>query len=333
MATTSVSPLPAPSRRWQLAVFPSVGLLVGLADAVLLRALGISFTINGGDATWVVGVYFGVSFAILGWLLALLLAARNRARHAGAVIRLQADQLDAARRRLSETDKLAALGQLSAAIAHEVRNPLGVIRSAAQSLSESEVERTDQSTLARQEVRRAAEFIVSETDRLNGVVSSLLAFARPLQIQRRRAEVGDIIQRAVLLVRDEIGQKQVQLTSSAGEALPVLDADPDLLTQALFGLLHNAVESVPAGGSIRLAAEKRDDSLVIAVSDDGPGVPPEIRGRIFEPFFTTRPQGTGLGLATVRQIVEAHRGRVSVADTHGGGACFVMQLPFVSAAC
>lgn len=319
--TTSLS---SAWRQWRTLALAIFGLATGFFDAYLLRSLGIGFTVNGLDATPLVGAYFGISFALLGWLSGLWLRTRDRERLASAVIQEQSAALDAARRRLSETEKLAALGQLSAAIAHEVRNPLGVIRSAAQSLGETPADGDD--------ARRAAAFIVSEADRLNGVVSSVLAFARPLKVQRRPSPVEQIIDRALLLVRDDVATKRIRLERRAGAEATLLDVDPDLVTQALFSLLHNAVESVGDGGAIRLATAKEASTVAIEVDDTGPGIPAELRGRIFEPFFTTRPHGTGLGLAIVRQIVEAHEGTVAAGDAVGGGACFTVRLPLAAAA-
>lgn len=303
--------------------FVAFGLIAGFFDAYLLRALGLSFAINGGDATLIVGTYFGVSFALLGWLLGTLLRSRERERLAASLLREQVELLDITRQRLAQADKLASLGQLAAAIAHEVRNPLGVIRSAAQSATEAGDEH---------ERQRAAQFIVSEADRLNAVVGSVLAFAKPLQVQRRPAVVNDVIERAIALVRGDLAAKQLRLRPQTQPVMPPLEADPDLLTQALLGLLNNAIQASGSGGAIDVVARAEGDAVCIDVSDTGPGIPDDLRSRVFEPFFTTRSQGTGLGLAIVRQIVEAHRGSVALRKAESGGACFTMRLPLAAPA-
>jgi signal transduction histidine kinase len=106
-----------------------------------------------------------------------------------------------------------------------------------------------------------------------------------------------------------------------------VEADPDLLSQVLIGLLANATEAVPPGGAIALDAYVADGAVQLSVADSGPGIAPELRSRIFEPFFTTRPRGTGLGLAIARQIVEAHGGRIEVGEAASGGARFIITLP------
>jgi len=123
-----------------------------------------------------------------------------------------------------------------------------------------------------------------------------------------------------------LAAKAIRVRRDAVDHTPPVRADGDLLCQVLLGLLTNAAAAVPAGGEIALGARVRDGAIELAVADSGPGVPPDIRDRIFEPFFTTRADGTGLGLAVARQIVEAHGGRIVVADGPGGGACFTVVL-------
>jgi two-component system sensor histidine kinase HydH len=311
------SPFTAGRRRWW-------GLAAGVAwavvDTLLAATLGISFTIAGEDATWVVALFFGSSFALLGFLIGYAMDARTRDAQAAALIREQADALAATRVRLAQSEKLAALGQLASAIAHEVRNPLAVMRSAAQGLVEA-------GGPVDAETRRASDFITAEIDRLSNVVTSLLAFARPVQVRRRRVSVPELLERTEQLARDEVTGADVRLARREPTAHAVLHGDPDLICQVLLGLVTNAVEAMDGRGDVLLEAETRGGSVEIAVADSGPGVSPEFRARIFEPFFTTRPKGTGLGLAVARQIVEAHAGTISVQDRPGGGARFVVRLP------
>jgi two-component system sensor histidine kinase HydH len=311
------SPTPdRPLRWWGLAG----GIAWAIVDTCLAVALGISFDIGGRDATWLVAVFFGFSFAILGFLAGYALDARRRDRRAVALIREQADALAATRARLAQSEKLAALGQLAATIAHEVRNPLAIMRSAAQGLLEGPGPVED-------ETRRPATFIIAEIDRLGSVVSSLLAFARPLRLERRPVAVAELLERAEALARDELGRAGMRLDRRAIRGNPLLHGDADLICQVLLGLVANAIEATGGDGQIVLEAGTRDGGVEIAVADSGPGVSPELRGRIFEPFFTTRPRGTGLGLAVARQIVEAHGGTIGVRDADRGGACFVVRLP------
>jgi len=298
----------------------AAGLLTGLFDAALMAALGVHFEMNGWNVTLPVGIYFGLSFAGLGFLLGSVAASQRRDRHTAKVIQAQTDAIRTAQARLAQSEKLAALGQLAAAIAHEVRNPLGVIRSAAQGLGET-------APADDNDARRASAFITAEIDRLNNVITSLLAFARPLQLQRRNVTVHDLFDRALLLAQDELAGKQVRLQRDEPTGVPAVNADPDLISQVLVGLLANATEAVSAGGEVSLHARAADGVVEIDVADSGPGVPVELRERIFEPFFTTRSRGTGLGLAVARQIIEAHLGRIEVGEQRDGGARFTIRLP------
>jgi two-component system sensor histidine kinase HydH len=291
-----------------------------LIDTVTLGWLGVTFEMNGHAVGWLVLAFFGSSFALLGFLIGWMIEARRRDRRAAAVIQAQVEAISAARARLVQSEKLAALGQLATAIAHEVRNPLAVIRSAAQSLAEIAPAGDD-------EARRASAFIAAEIDRLNNVITSLLAFARPLQLAPRAVTVAELFDRALLLASEHLAASRVHVGCDTPARLPAVRADPDLVCQVLLGLLTNAAEAAPVGGEIRLEACAAEGAVELAVADTGPGVAPELRERVFEPFFTTRPRGTGLGLAVARQIVEAHGGTIAVRERTGGGARFVVRLP------
>jgi signal transduction histidine kinase len=307
------------SWRWW---FAAAGLMTGFLDAWMLQTLGLSFSVNQRDAAWIIGVYFGGSFAVLGFLIGELMERRRRDRATAALLQSQTETIAATRARLAQSEKLAALGQLAAQIAHEVRNPLAVIRSAAQDLGEAAGD--DESA------RRASRFVTAEIDRLNSVITSLLAFARPLQLAPRAVPVPELLDRALLLAREDLSAKHVRLQRDEPSALPPVSADADLISQVLVGLLANAAEAVSAGGEVSVQARALDGAVEIAVADSGPGIAPELRQRIFEPFFTTRARGTGLGLAIARQIVEAHAGRIEVGERAGGGACFTVRLPIAA---
>ena len=295
------------------------GVATGIFDTAALSLLGVTFEVNGWDARPIIAAYFGASFAVLGYLLGALTESQRRERRANALVKAQTEEIAAARARLGQSEKLAALGQLAATVAHEVRNPLGVMRSAAQTLTET--------LPAGHESAQASTFIITEIDRLANVVNSLLAFARPLQLEARAVRVNELFDRALLLARDELDVKRLRIERHTATGVPAVQADPDLLSQVLIGLLANAAEAVSPGGRITLEASVADGAVQLSVADSGPGITAELRTRVFEPFFTTRPRGTGLGLAIARQIVEAHGGRIEAGDAAGGGARFIITLP------
>jgi signal transduction histidine kinase len=302
-------------RWWGMAA----GIALGAVDTTMIRALGVTFTMNGHDAGWLVAAFFGSSFALLGFLIGYVADGRRRDRRAAEVIQAQMETINAARTRLVQSEKLAALGQLSATIAHEVRNPLAVIRSAAQSLAET-------LPAGDAEAHRACSFITQEIDRLTSVTGSLLAFARPLKLAERAVAVRALFDGALLLAGDELRAKDVRIARREPADLPPVRADEDLIRQVLLGLLSNAADAVPRGGEVALVARAAGDAVELEVADSGPGVPREIRSRIFEPFFTTRSRGTGLGLAVARHIVEAHGGGIEVGEQPSGGARFTVRL-------
>jgi signal transduction histidine kinase len=297
-----------------------IGLLASMGDTAMLRILGVSFAINGHDVTLLNAAWFGVSFAILGFLLGGSIDGRRREARAWKMIHAQMETIREAREKLIQNEKLAALGQLAAAIAHEVRNPLAVIRSAAQGLR-------DTVPAGSADARRSCSFITDEADRLGNLINSLLAFARPVHISPMNVSIEELFERAMTLASEQKREKHVHLQNRATGNLEAIDVDPELMGQVFVGLLANAIEAADNDGGVNLEAKCSGAQVELAVSDSGPGIAPELRERVFEPFFTTRAEGVGLGLAIARQIVEAHGGRIEVGESWCGGARFAIILP------
>jgi signal transduction histidine kinase len=295
------------------------GLLVAVADVAGARALGLTFEASGRDVTAAVWLYLALSFGGLGYLVGWLVELRRRERAAVEEARTQTEALDRARLGLAQSEKLAALGQLSASISHEVRNPLAILRSTIQNMEEDAANAG--------EVRRSCAFLREEIDRLGRVTASILGFARPLDPRLVVVRAGELLERVRLLAPLEVREKALTLEARDRSGAATIEADPDLLTQALLGLVANAAQAAPAGSVVTLEAREADGEVVLSVLDGGPGVAPADRERIFEPFFSTRPEGHGLGLAVVRQIARAHGALVRVGDAAGGGACFSIALP------
>ena len=303
--------------RW---IGAAIGLIGSLCDTIGLRLIGIHLQSGGRDVTLIVAGWFGGIFSYLGYLVGKSIEARARDKAASELIAAQLISIEKSRMQLVQSEKLAALGQLAAAIAHEVRNPLAIIRSAAQSFG-------DAATNGNEHATRASSFITDEIDRLNGLVNSLLAFARPVQLMRHSVAAQDLIERATILASDAIAAKQIHLRYDVAAQLPMANADPNLLAQVIAGLLNNAAQAVEPGGEIVVHASTSSSNLEIAIVDSGPGIPSEIRAHIFEPFFTTRASGVGLGLAIARQIVEAHGGKIELDENAIGGARFIVTIP------
>lgn len=223
-------------------------------------------------------------------------------------------------RRLQHAEKLAAIGQLSAGVAHELGTPLSVIDGKAQRAL-----RNDALPAA---VTDTLQSIRGEVDRMEHIVRQLLDFGRRHTLERRTVPADRIVQMAVGGLQESGAQAEVDLEVDGRDPAPVLDVDPTLMERALANLLRNAVEATP-GGRVRVAWFVEDDAVGFTVDDDGPGVEDDIQSRVFEPFFTTKSvgQGTGLGLAVVHGVVEEHGGSVEVGDSTLGGARFRIVLP------
>jgi two-component system sensor histidine kinase HydH len=300
---------PRPGTRWDL-VGLAAGAALGLGDLALFLALGIDMRLAGRDATVGVSLLLTATYAAFGLVIGRLVQARRT---------IQEQQ-----RAALQNEKLAAIGRLAAGVAHEVRNPLGVIRASASMLEESFAPGA--------EGQRACEFIRDEIDRLNGLITALLTFGRPTEPRVRPVVLERVIERALGLAGEELRRRDIVVEHAAEATLPAVPADPDLLAQVVLGLLTNAAEALGGAGRIVVRTGVGGDAVRLEIADSGPGIPPEHAGQVFEPFFTTKPTGTGLGLAMAARIVGAHGGTIEVvagrgAGPAGTGACFRVRLP------
>jgi two-component system sensor histidine kinase HydH len=226
------------------------------------------------------------------------------------------------------SERLAALGQLSAGLAHEIRNPLGVIKGSAEMLNKK-LQATDTVT------SELAGYISSEVNRLNTIVSRFLDFARPHELELHSQEIPALVDRALKAVHDRWPEAKVEVERQYSENLPSVPLDRDLCEQVFTNLFLNAYEAMETDGGklkVAIAATESDGrrGVEVRVEDTGPGIPPELREQIFNPFFTTKKSGVGLGLSIVSKIVDDHRGWIRVATPPGGagnGACFRVFLP------
>jgi signal transduction histidine kinase len=186
----------------------------------------------------------------------------------------------------------------------------------------------------RQDAQAMLGDIINEAKMANAIVLEVLDFVRPIRLQVDRTTLQQVVQDAIVVADRKLTRRATALTFDLPSDLPPLQADHQQLCQLVTNLLINACEAQECGGSVHIAAEARPgsedgrpDALVLRISDDGPGIPAEIRDRIFNPFFSTKPQGSGLGLAIVRKIVNAHEGSIDVTSEPGRGTMFAVTLP------
>lgn len=229
------------------------------------------------------------------------------------------EDLDRSKENLTRAAKLAVVGEMAAAMSHEIRTPLGILRSSAQVLlREPKISA---------EGREVCGFIISETERLNKLVSALIDSAKPRLPEFKSTNIAELAQQCVAMLRIQADQKQIELTCEASENATVL-CDSEQIKQVLLNLLLNAIQVLPEGGKILLRVSTANNQAFIVVADNGHGIPDEQRSEVFEPFFSKRSGGIGLGLAIVRQIVMAHHGNISVhRSALLGGAEFRLHLP------
>ena len=236
------------------------------------------------------------------------------------------EQLRQSRAQLVQSEKLASIGQMAAAVAHGLRNPLASLRAAAQ--------------LARHRVdapaaREQLDAIVEQVDRLDLRIAHLLQFSRPAPFHPLRESVRALVDGALAGFSELLRQRKVELAVHAPVALPEIQVDPMRLEQALTELVSNALDAMPEGGRLDVATRTEPGAsgvggVVVEVTDTGRGIAPEILPNLCEPFFTTRPEGTGLGLAIAKRYVEEAGGRLDIASTVGRGTTVRIWLPIAS---
>ena len=220
---------------------------------------------------------------------------------------------------VKRADRLSAIGQLSASLAHEIRNPLAGIDGAA-NLIESEQ--------TPPEMRKASLVIIrKEVQRLNRLLTNLLDFARPRKPEFQVVHADRLIDAIVSLAGHSAQQKDITLRKNVPATVPAFEGDPEQMKQVILNLTINAVQAMTGAGEIVLAARQSDSSVVITVRDQGPGINQEDLDKIFNPFYTTKDVGTGLGLSVVYQIVNQHGGVVAAERNPEGGMTFSLTIP------
>ncbi len=230
---------------------------------------------------------------------------------------------------LRQTDRLAAVGQVAAGIAHEIRNPLAAISGCVQLLQ-------DEGTATTRH-RRLLEIVLRETERLKLITGQFLDFARPRPVALRPCPLGPVLEEVVALL--EQSHRHHPATTITLEAPPDADlavlADPDLLKQIYWNICLNALEAMPGGGRLAIRASSRQDAAtswgIAEFADSGGGIPPDTLARLFDPFFTTKDGGTGLGLSIARKIAEGLGGSIAVENRPGEGATFRVAIPLAAA--
>jgi signal transduction histidine kinase len=227
--------------------------------------------------------------------------------------------IDQSQKSLVRASKLAVVGEMSSVIAHEVRTPLGIIRSSAQLIAR-EPRISD-------EGRELAGFIESETDRLNRLVSAMLDSARPRAPVHADVDIHELLRRAVSLLNAQLAKRNIEVRLDLRASDPRVECDEEQMTQVVLNIMMNALQMLEAGGRIEVDTFDDGPTLVIDIADDGPGIPAHERAHVFDAFFFRREGGIGLGLAIVQQIVHAHGGTIEATESARSGALFRIRIP------
>ena len=230
--------------------------------------------------------------------------------------------LKSAQLALVQSEKMAAVGTLSAGLAHEVKNPLSAVLGYAQ-LSKRKLSQPDV-------IKEHLDTIESETRRCNEIIGNLMQFSRQEKGEFEDININSVVEKSVDIVDHQLGLKNVHISKSLGEDIPQIIGNANQLQQVLMNLAINAQQAMePGGGKVDVETSCDSEYVYIAVSDNGPGIPEDVADKIFEPFYTTKKagEGTGLGLSVTYGIIHDHKGDIRVEKSDSGGARFVIQLP------
>ena len=229
-------------------------------------------------------------------------------------LKLYRERMEESYRQMLRTEKLTALGRLSAGLAHELRNPLTSIKVLFQAFK-------DNPALTKEDMR----IVLSAAEQMDDLLTRFLRFARSDDFEISEVHVNSVIKQVLNLTRFQINNRSVQVRMELTK-LPPIRADRSMLQQGLLNLVLNALEAMPDGGTLTISSRAENGCFGVSVKDTGPGIPVDIQGRIFDPFFTTKGDGTGLGLSIVYNIINLHKGEVGF-ESNGGGTTFTLKIP------
>jgi signal transduction histidine kinase len=234
-------------------------------------------------------------------------------------LREQTEVLFQTEEQLRRADRLSALGELSAGMAHEIRNPLGSIKGAAEILKDDYGPGSPK-----------AEFVhilLKESDRLNTILQEFLDFARPRPPEYQETDLNKVLDSVLTLTAQPARKAGITVQRRLDPAIGKQELDGGLLKQAFLNLVLNAIQAMPGGGTLSVESRKGADAVEVVVADNGVGISPENRKKLFSPFFTTKTDGTGLGLSITYRIIESHKGTIDVASEPGKGSTFTVRIP------
>ena len=223
--------------------------------------------------------------------------------------------------RLSQAEKLSAIGVMAAGISHEIRNPLGIIRSSAELLKKKVIQHDPTNTIP--------DIIVEESTRLNQIITEFINYAKPTNPTLAPCVIAEVIDKNLNFLASQIEEDGYIIKKNYQNAIPEIAADASMLYQSFLNIFINAMQSMPDGGRIQIEASSKDDVVTVHFDDEGPGIPEPNLEKIWDPFFTTKERGSGLGLGIVKNIIEAHNGSIQISNREVRGARVTVELPVI----
>jgi signal transduction histidine kinase len=252
----------------------------------------------------------------MGALLVVLVFVVKRGE---SIIERRAEERMRLKEQLSRAERMSAMGEMAAGISHEIRNPLGIIRSSAE-LLKKKVAKTDPTNAL-------PDIIVEEASRLNNIITDFINYARPRHPKLNPCRVDDVIEKTLTFLSAQIEEHGYTIEKTCRNPLPEIMGDAPMLHQSFLNLFINAMQAMPDGGRIGVSLRAEGGQARIEIEDAGPGIPADLSDKIWDPFFTTKDKGTGLGLGIVKNIVEAHGGTIRIANREPQGARVTIDLP------
>ncbi len=254
-------------------------------------------------------------------MIILLVVLSSIVMRADRIIEARAMKQRQLEEKLNEAERLASLGKMVAAVSHEIKNPLGIVRSTAEILGK-------RITKVAPGNEHLAQIIVEETARLDGIVREFLDFARPQAPRLEPVFLNTLVERVVQFMAPELESKSVLCRKELDVNLPVILLDKEQIHQVLLNMIINAIQAMPDGGTLTITTRQGfQGEIELEVRDTGVGMSPEKLEQIFTPFYTDKNRGTGLGLAIAKNIIDKHQGRIAVASREGQGSRFTLVFP------
>jgi signal transduction histidine kinase len=256
------------------------------------------------------------SSAVMGILFLVLLLVVKRGERITQQRTQERLQLE---EQLRRSEHLSSLGEMAAGISHEIRNPLGIIRSSAELLKKK--------MNGFEPSNRIPDVIVEESNRLNDIITDFFNFAKPRRPNLIPCRVDEILEKNITFLSSQANEQGYRIRTDYGPELPEISGDSDMLYQAFLNLLINAMQAMPGGGQINIKTESANGAVKILIEDEGEGVPENLKSKIWDPFFTTKEKGTGLGLGIVKNIIESHGGDIRIFNRPDRGSRVHVNLP------